>query len=154
MAPRVTIGRAARATGVPAKTIRYYEQIGVLPPPARAASGYRLYDRHGIERLRFIRRARSLGLPLHQLTSLMTALDDGPHPGARSRLRAVVGKQLDSVKSRIVELEALRGQLEQIVQRMRIRVSTRAGEPCRCLESANATAHQRRRRPRGLVADP
>ena len=71
MAPSLTIGQVAKTSGVAAKTIRYYEQIGVLPAPSRGASGYRLYDQTGVERLRFIRRARSLGLPLQQLKTLM-----------------------------------------------------------------------------------
>ena len=58
--PRLTIGQVAKTSGVAAKTIRYYEQIGVLPAPRRGTSGYRLYDEPGVERLRFIYRARSL----------------------------------------------------------------------------------------------
>jgi MerR family gold-responsive transcriptional activator of gol and ges genes len=54
MASRLSIGQVAKASGVAAKTIRYYEQIGVLPAPSRATSGYRLYDQPGVERLRFI----------------------------------------------------------------------------------------------------
>jgi len=60
MARSLTIGQVAKTSGVAAKTIRYYEQIGVLPSPSRAASGYRFYDQPGVERLRFIRRARFL----------------------------------------------------------------------------------------------
>jgi len=81
MAPSLTIGQVAKTSGVAPKTIRYYEQIGVLPAPSRAASGYRLYDQPGVERLRFIRRARSLGLPLQQLKTLMGTLN-----GARTTL--------------------------------------------------------------------
>ena len=62
MAQALTISQLAKATGVPAKTIRYYEQIGVLPIPNRTAAGYRQYDQSGVHRLRFIRRARSLGV--------------------------------------------------------------------------------------------
>ena len=64
MEGRLTIGQVAKTSGVAAKTIRYYEQIGVLPAPSRGVSGYRLYDEPAVERLRFIHRARSLGLPL------------------------------------------------------------------------------------------
>ncbi len=60
----LTVGQLARATSVPAKTIRYYEQVGVLPVPRRSAAGYRQYSRHDVHRLLFIRRARALGLPL------------------------------------------------------------------------------------------
>jgi MerR family copper efflux transcriptional regulator len=71
MVPSLTIGQVAKTSGVAAKTIRYYEDIGVLPAPSRAASGYRLYDHPGVERLRFIRRARSLALPLRQPKTLL-----------------------------------------------------------------------------------
>src|SRR3989442_15013210 len=90
MAPSLTIGQVAKTSGVDAKTIRYYEQIGVLPAPSRAASGYRLYDQPGVERLRFIRRARSLGLPLQQLKTLMSTLNGGAHPSLHPHLRSLV----------------------------------------------------------------
>lgn len=91
MAPVLTIGRIAHSGGVAAKTIRYYEQIGVLPAPRRAASGYRLYDQAGVERLRFIRRARSLGLTLQQLKTLFGTLNSRLQPNLRPRLRASWG---------------------------------------------------------------
>src|SRR6266478_6435714 len=112
MAPSLTIGQVAKTSGVAAKTIRYYEQIGVLPVPSRATSGYRLYDQPGVERLRFIRRARALGLPLQQLKTLMSTLNGGPLPVLRPRLLARVGEQLDAVKHQIAALELLRLQLE------------------------------------------
>jgi len=67
VAHALTIGQLAKATGVGAKTIRFYEQIGVLPTSNRTAAGYRQYDQSGVQRLRFIRRARSLGLPLRDV---------------------------------------------------------------------------------------
>ena len=66
----LTVGQLARASGVPAKTIRYYEQVGVLPAARRSASGYRQYIRNDVDRLVFVRRARILGLPLAQLKAL------------------------------------------------------------------------------------
>src|SRR5213594_2638798 len=97
MAHSLTIGQAAKTSGVAAKTIRYYEEIGVLPAPSRAGSGYRLYDQPGVERLRFIRRARSLGLSLHQIKALMSTLNGGSCPAFRPQLRALVRGQLDVV---------------------------------------------------------
>jgi DNA-binding transcriptional MerR regulator len=93
MVPSLTISQVAKTSGVAAKTIRYYEEIGVLPAPSRAASGYRLYDQPGVERLRFIRRARSLGLPLQQLKILMGTLSSDPHLPFRPRLHGVVDVQ-------------------------------------------------------------
>jgi len=58
----LTVSQLARATGVTAKTIRYYEQVGVLPAPRRSAAQYRQYSRRDVHRLLFVRRARALGL--------------------------------------------------------------------------------------------
>ena len=144
MVSRLSIGQVAKASGVAAKTIRYYEQIGVLPVPSRATSGYRLYDQSGVERLRFIRRARSLGLPLQQLRTLMSTLNGGPRPTLRPRLRALVRGQLDAVKNRIAELELLRQQLEQVFQRMGTAAPRSAGGACQCLDTTNAPVRRRR----------
>jgi MerR family copper efflux transcriptional regulator len=137
MVPSLTIGQVAKASGVAAKTIRYYEEIGVLPAPSRAASGYRLYDQPGVERLRFIRRARALGLPLQQLKTLMGTLSSDPHLAFRPRLRALVRTQLDAVTTRIAELEGLRQQLEQILERMRTSERRPHGGACHCLGTKN-----------------
>src|SRR6266850_3628720 len=116
MAPSLTIGQVAKTSGVAAKTIRYYEQIGVLPAPSRTASGYRLYDQPGVERLRFIRRARSLGLPLQRLRTLTSTLNGAPRAELRPRLLALVHEQLVAVQHRIAELESLRQQLEALMR--------------------------------------
>ena len=137
MAPSLTISQVAKTSGVAAKTIRYYEQIGVLPAPRRGASGYRLYDQTGVERLRFIRRARALGLPLQQLKTLTDTLNGGGHAPLRPRLRALVREQLDAVMSQITELERLRQQLEQILQRMRTSVYRPHAGACQCLGTKN-----------------
>ena len=113
MAQTLTIGEVAKTSGVAAKTIRYYEEIGVLPTPRRTASGYRLHDQPGVERLRFIRRARVLGLPLQQLKTLTTTLNGERRPGFRPRLLALIREQLAAVGERIVELELHRQQLEE-----------------------------------------
>src|SRR2546428_4538949 len=85
-----SIGQVARTTGVAATTIRYYEAIGVLPTPSRAASGFRRYDQPGVERLRFVRRARVLGLPLQELKTLVSGVNGGPRPAFPPRLLCLV----------------------------------------------------------------
>ena len=85
----LTVGQLARATGVPAKTIRYYEQVGVLPVPHRSTAGYRHYSRPDVHRLLFIRRARALGLSLANLKALTAELDQwGVSDHASSTARA------------------------------------------------------------------
>jgi DNA-binding transcriptional MerR regulator len=142
MAQGLTIGQVARTSGVATKTIRYYERIGVLPAPSRTASGYRLYDQPGVERLRFIRRARSLGLPLQQLKALMATLDGGPGPALRPRLRVLVRGQLHAVSNQITELQLLRQQLERILQRMRTSTHQRTSGVCQCLETKSAPSQR------------
>jgi len=139
MAHSLTIGEVAKTSGMAAKTIRYYEEIGVLPTPRRTASGYRLYDKPGVERLRFIRRARALGLPLQQLKRLTTTLNGEPRAGFRPQLLALVREQLAAVRDRVAELELHRQQLEEIVQRMETSAPRRHAGGCRCLETQNAT---------------
>ena len=148
MAASLTIGQVAKASGVAAKTIRYYEEIGVLPAAGRAASGYRLYDQPGVERLCFIRRARALGLPLQELKALMRTLDGEAQPALRPQLRALVRAQLDAVTNQLTELEGLRRQLEHILQRMRT-VHRPRGGVCQCLATRNGVE---RRREVGMTA--
>jgi MerR family transcriptional regulator, copper efflux regulator len=139
MAYTLTIGQVAKTSGLAAKTIRYYEEIGVLPTPRRTASGYRLYDQPGVERLRFIRRARALGLPLQQLKALTSTLNGGSRTRFRPQLLALIREQLATVKERVVELELHRQQLEEIIHRIDARASRRHVGGCRCLETHHAT---------------
>src|SRR3546814_69655 len=67
----MNIGQAATASGVSAKMIRYYEQIGLIPPANRRESGYRHYSPSDVHMLRFIRRARDLGFPVAQINELL-----------------------------------------------------------------------------------
>src|SRR4029450_3610578 len=117
--------------------------MGVLRAPRRAASGHRLYDQPGVERLRFIRRARSLGLPLQQLKTLMGTLSSDPHLAFRPLLPALVRTQLDAVTNQIAELEGLRQQLEQILERMRTSERRSHGGACQCLGTKNGPGRRR-----------
>src|SRR5216683_6998744 len=94
----LTIGQIARAAGVAVKTIRYYEEVGVLPAAPRNAVGYRQYSRHDVYRLLFIRRARALGLSLAHLKLLMVELESEKCAAVRPRLRVVVTEQLRAVQ--------------------------------------------------------
>jgi DNA-binding transcriptional MerR regulator len=99
MAVRLTIGQLAQATSVAPRTIRYYEQVGVLPVPARSRAGYRQYDDRAVQRLLFIRRARALGLPLRRLQELYAA-QNGGRGALRSRLLALVRQHIRTVDHR------------------------------------------------------
>ncbi len=134
MAHALTIGQLAQATGVSAKTIRYYEQVGVLRPPSRTAAGYRQYTQQGVHQLLFIRRARALGLSLGHLKALTAAPDDGPRTAMRPRLLVLVRAQLSAVQRQMTELQLLQRQLEQVLHRLSTPPRTDHAEGCRCLE--------------------
>jgi DNA-binding transcriptional MerR regulator len=130
----LTIGRLAQATGVPAKTIRYYEQVGVLPAPGRSEAGYRQYTQRDVHRLLFIRRARVLGLSLKALKALTAELDNGSCGTMRPHMLDMVCTQLGAVQRQITELQLLQQQLEQIVRRLQATPPTEHGESCQCLD--------------------
>jgi DNA-binding transcriptional MerR regulator len=131
----LTVSQLARATGVPAKTIRYYEQVGVLPVPRRSAAGYRQYSRRDVHRLLFIRRARALGLSLAKLKVLTAELDSGECLTMRPRLQALVTEQLHSVQQQIAEFHILERQLLQVLHRLQTTAPAPHADGCRCLDS-------------------
>lgn len=145
MGHTLNIGQIAKMTGMAAKTIRYYEQIGVLPLPGRTVSGYRKYDESAVERLRFIRRARSLGLPLQRLRMLTSTLNGAPRAELRPQLLALVHEQLAAVQHRIAELESLRQHLEQVSRRMLTSTRQHHTGACRCLETTEPTESSAKR---------
>lgn len=134
MPDTLTIGQFSRAGGVPANTIRYYEEVGVLPPPRRSAAGYRLYGQEGVGRLRFIRRARALGLSLQRLKALSAVLDGRPRRALRPQLRALVREHLGAVRQQIAELQLLEEELQLVMHRLLTAQPSEHTEGCRCLE--------------------
>jgi MerR family copper efflux transcriptional regulator len=138
----LTVGQLARATGVPAKTIRYYEQVGVLPVPRRSDAGYRHYSRHDVHRLLFMRRARALGLSLANLKALTAELDSGECLTMRPRLHALVTEQLHTVQQQIAECQLLERQLAQVLQRLQTPAPTSHVNGCQCLGSETTEAQE------------
>ena len=130
----LTIGALARAANVSTKTIRYYEQVGVMPIPRRSPSGYRQYGQRDVHRLLFLRRARALGLSLQSLKSLTVELDRGLCETMRPRLLDLVRAQLDAVQQRIVEFQLLQQQLDQVLSRLLTAAPSASAEKgCQCL---------------------
>ena len=150
MAHAITIGQAAKSTGMAAKTIHFYEEVGVLPAPTRTAAGYRQYTDEGVQQLLFVGRARALGLSLRQLKELTATLDGARRGPGRARVREVVRAHLSAVQGRITELRSLERQLEQVLRRIETPSRTRALGRCRCLDLDGAPERSVRRgaRPR------
>jgi Cu(I)-responsive transcriptional regulator len=105
-ADQYTIGAAARASGVSAKMIRYYEQEGLLPPAPRTAGNYRVYGRNDVHTLQFIRRARRLGFTMDQLRELVALWHDRRRPSGQ--VKRVALEHVAELDRRIAELAAMR----------------------------------------------
>jgi len=104
-------GLAAR-TGFTPSTLRYYEQVGLLAASERSSGGYRLYDEAAVARLRFIDRAKQLGLPLEEIRELVAVRDGGLCAHVQDRLRAHITAKAAEVQARIEDLTAFAGQLD------------------------------------------
>jgi DNA-binding transcriptional MerR regulator len=114
----VTIGEAARASRVKVPTIRYYEQIGLLRPPARSEAGRRHFSPEELRRLAFIRHARELGFEIEAIRTLLALQDDPHQPCATAD--AIAQARLAEVEARIRSLQALKAELEVMVEGCRL----------------------------------
>lgn len=109
------IGELAGRTGVPAKTIRYWEGEGLVPPPERTASGYRVYEDDAADRLAFIRHSQAAGFTIRQIKSVLDVTDHGDAPC--EHVTAMVRHRLAEVEARIIELRKAEHHLTELVQR-------------------------------------
>ena len=123
------IGDLAKLTGCQVETIRYYEQAGLLPKTARSAGNYRLYDNRHVERLRFIRRCRSLDMPLDSIRLLLES-QDAPDQNC-CEVDALIDEHIRNVADRIAQLKALESQLRDLRGRCR---NPRTAKDCRILQ--------------------
>ncbi len=105
----VNIGEAAKASGVSAKMIRYYESIGLLPPSPRTEGNYRMYDARALHVLRFIHRSRSLGFALEEIRTLLSLWNDRER--ASADVKAVTLRHVADLDARISELQTMRDTL-------------------------------------------
>jgi Cu(I)-responsive transcriptional regulator len=113
MSARLSIGLVARRTGATVPTVRYYEDIGLLPPPARTEAGQRSYDEATIRRLVFIRRCRDFGFSIEQVRELVGLVDEPDRPCAE--VRDIAAAHLAQVRQKLEELKALEASLSTFV---------------------------------------
>lgn|SRR3546814_352007 len=109
------IGELSERSNVPAKTLRFYEDVGVLPPPARTSSGYRDYDNSALDRLRFIASAQGAGLSLAEIREVIGIRDDGGIPCAH--VLDLLDAKAAAVARQISELRNLQGELDRLRSR-------------------------------------
>lgn len=114
MTKAVPIGEAARQSGVKVPTIRYYEQVGLLPEPPRTGGNRRLYGEPHLRRLAFIRHARELGFEVDAIRTLLD-LQDNPAQSC-SPADSMARKRLKDVEDRIARLLRLKGELQRMIE--------------------------------------
>lgn len=128
----LTIGQAAAAAGVTRKAMRVYEARGLLPASARTAAGYRLYDKHDVELLAFIRRARGLGLHLDDIREVIAIRDGGTAPC--SAVRSMLDARIAEVDAAVTDLLALRQSLAETRERAENCPDAHAAAVCTIIE--------------------
>ncbi len=130
------IGQLAKLAGVKPDTIRFYERTGLLPKPSRSANGYRSYDKPALDKIRFIRKAQSLGFSLDEIRRILNLRNQG-----KTTCRCVVAMAeatLSETQTKLKELQKFRDNLESNLTRWR-KVSGRgraAAEFCALIESS------------------
>ena len=124
------IGELADSVSVPAKTIRYYESIGLLPAPVRHANGYRSYDSSAGDRLRFVKAAQAAGFTLAEIGDILALRDQGEEPCAH--VLDLVDRRARDISRQIAALERMRGELQGLAARAR--AAPAGGSYCRLIE--------------------
>lgn len=109
------IGRAAAAAGLTIKTLRYYEAMGLLPPPDRTESGYRVYSASDVRRLGFIVKAKRLGLTLREISEILAIRDGGQVPCIH--VQHLLQRKVRVFEGQIAALTALRDELRRLARR-------------------------------------
>jgi len=109
----MNISQAAKAAGLPAKTIRYYEDIGLVRPD-RSDNGYRSFSDTQLHKLRFLARARALGFAIEDCRALLALYEDDDR--ASSEVRRIARRHLDEIEHKIADLNAMRDTLTHLVK--------------------------------------
>lgn len=131
------IGELAERVGVNPKTIRYYEGIGVLPEPARTASGYRAYDEADLDRLVFVKTAQRLGITLDEVREILAFRDRGDQPCGY--VRNVLRRERAHIDQRIAELQGLRSELAAL-EALANEIPDKTGVVCKLIEHVRQKA--------------
>lgn len=109
----MNIGQAAKQSGISAKMIRYYEDIGLLPAPKRTDAGYRMYSEEDIKTLKFIQHSRELGFSTEQMKELMSLWKNEGRQSAE--VKELTQKHIDALNKKIADLQAMVNALQQSV---------------------------------------
>ncbi|MDP6951513.1 MAG: Cu(I)-responsive transcriptional regulator [Alphaproteobacteria bacterium] len=108
----MNIGQAGKQSGLSAKTIRYYEEVGLVVPERRA-NGYRAYDPRDVHKLRFLQRARNLGFSIDDCRALLSLYEDRER--ASADVKGIAEAHLAAIDDKITDLQSLRGVLAHLI---------------------------------------
>jgi Cu(I)-responsive transcriptional regulator len=111
----MNIGELAKETGIAAKTIRYYESVGLVAAPPRSGGNYRIYGERDLATLRFVQRARNLGFSVREVGDLVALWQDRQR--ASADVRALATAHLGEIERKLKELEAMRATLDHLIKR-------------------------------------
>lgn len=125
----LTISRLAQAAGIGVETIRYYQRIGLLDEPVKPAQGYRVYPQESLTRLHFIARAKQLGFTLNEIKELLIL-----ESSDCQQTQQLASQKLESIQQRIIDLTAIAGSLEQLIDACHEGEDSR---PCPIIDSLN-----------------
>lgn len=144
MTPATSVGlrisEVAERTGFSGPTLRYYEDIGLMPAPGRTPAGYRVYGERDVARLDFIARAKRLGCSLEEIQGLVEAWDEDRCAPVQHQLRSLVGRKLSDSQRQIADLMAFTADLQATAAQLATEpVDGACGDGCACI-SATATA--------------
>ena len=141
MSTAYKIKDVADRSGFSAATLRYYEEIGLLPEPRRTPAGYRLYDDHTLDRLAFIARAKQLSCNLDEIADLTVAWDGGQCGPVQDRLRSLVANKLVASQRQIVELMTLTSELQRAAATLEAhRPEGPCDDSCGCVTDTSDTS--------------
>jgi DNA-binding transcriptional MerR regulator len=129
---KLTIGDLAARSGTKVQTVRYYEQVGILPKPGRSAGNHRLYGQRDLDRLVFVRRGRELGFSLEDMRRLMSLADRADL--SCDEADAIASAHLEEVREKIAQLRSLEEELGRMVSQCRHGTVS----DCRVIEALSA----------------
>ncbi|MCL4151808.1 UNVERIFIED_CONTAM: hypothetical protein GTU68_051462 [Idotea baltica] len=111
----LTIGDAAAQSGLPVKTVRYYDEIELVSPSSRTAAGYRQYDAAELHKLTFVKRARSFGFSVDDCRQLLSLFEDQSR--SSREVKAFANRRLDEIEEKMRDMQTLHAELKSLANR-------------------------------------
>jgi len=111
----MTIGDAAMQSGLPVKTVRYYDEINLVSPSSRTTAGYRQYSANELHKLSFVKRARSFGFSVADCRQLLNLFEDQSR--SSREVKAFANRRLEEIEEKMRDMQALHTELKALAQR-------------------------------------